>query len=70
MDTDGGRSARWSVALFLLIVASLVAIAAVRLLVLDPSRTGMYFTLAGAFITVYLNARNFEARLGRSIEDP
>ena len=60
MDTDDGRSVRRSVALLLLIVASLVAIAAVTLLVLDPSRAGMYFTLAGALITVYLNARNLK----------
>jgi len=60
MDTDDSRDVRRSVALFLLIVASLVAIAAVTLLVLDPSRTGMYFTLAGALITVYLNARNLK----------
>ena len=57
MDTDGGQSTKRSVALFLLIVASLVAIAAVTLLVIDPSRTSMYFTLVGALITIYLNAR-------------
>jgi len=57
MNTDGGQSTKRSVALFLLIVASLVAIAAVTLLVIDPSRTSMYFTLVGALITIYLNAR-------------
>jgi len=57
MDTDDGQSTKRSVALFLLIVASLVAIAAVTLLVIDPSRTSMYFTLVGALITIYLNAR-------------
>ena len=57
MDTDDGRRTKRSVAVFLLIVASLVAIAAVTLLVIDPSRTSMYFTLVGALITVYLNAR-------------
>ena len=57
MNTDGGQSTKRSVALFLLIVASLVAIAAVTLLVIDPSRTSMYFTLGGALITIYLNAR-------------
>ncbi|MBD8703333.1 hypothetical protein [Frigoribacterium sp. CFBP 13712] len=57
MDTDGGQSTKRSVAVFLLIVASLVAIAAVTLLVIDPSRTSMYFTLGGALITIYLNAR-------------
>ena len=57
MDTDGGQGTKRSVALFLLIVASLVTIAAVTLLVIDPSRTSMYFTLGGALITIYLNAR-------------
>ncbi|MDY0944882.1 hypothetical protein SOM11_02665 [Frigoribacterium sp. CFBP9039] len=57
MDTDDGRRTKRSVALFLLIVASLVAIAAVTLLVIDPSRTSMYFTLVGALVTIYLNAR-------------
>jgi len=57
MDTDDGRRTKRSVAVFLLIVASLVAIAAVTLLVIDPSRTSMYFTLGGALITIYLNAR-------------
>jgi len=57
MDTDDGRRTKLSVAVFLLIVASLVAIAAVTLLVIDPSRTSMYFTLGGALITIYLNAR-------------
>ena len=57
MDTDDGRRTKRSVAVFLLIVASLVAIAAVTLLVIDPSRTSMYFTLVGALITIYLNAR-------------
>ena len=57
MDTDDGRRTKRSVAVFLLIVASLVAIAAVTLLVIDPSRTSMYFTLVGALITIHLNAR-------------
>lgn len=57
MDTYDGRRTKRSVAVFLLIVASLVAIAAVTLLVIDPSRTSMYFTLGGALITIYLNAR-------------
>ena len=57
MDTDDGRRTKRSVALFLLIVASLVAIAAVTFLVNDPSRASMYFTLVGALITIYLNAR-------------
>jgi hypothetical protein len=57
MDTDGGQSSKRSLALFFLIAASLVAIAAVTLLVVGRSHTGMYFTLGGALITIYLNAR-------------
>ncbi|KQR44407.1 hypothetical protein ASF82_13225 [Frigoribacterium sp. Leaf164] len=57
MDTDGGQSSKRSVALFFLIAASLVAIAAVTLLVVDRSHSGMYVSLGGALITIYLNAR-------------
>lgn len=61
MDTDGGQSSRRSVALFFWsIAASLGAIAAVTLLVVERSHTGMYFTLGGALITIYLNARMLE----------
>lgn len=60
MDVDGGLSTKRSVALFLLIAASLVALAAVTSLVVDRSHTGTYFTLGGALITIYLNARMLE----------
>jgi len=63
MDTDGGRSVNRSVSIFLVVAASLVAVAAVVLLVLDGSRTAMYFTLAGALVTIYLNVKNI--RRGR-----
>lgn len=49
------RSSRRAVSLFLLVAASLVAVAAIVLLVLDPSGTPMWATLAGALITVGLN---------------
>lgn len=58
MDTDDGRGVSRSVAVFLLVAASLVAVAAVVLLVLDSSRTAMYFTLAGALVTIHLNVKN------------
>jgi len=60
METNGDPSTKRSVALFLLIVASLVAIAALMLIVLDNSRTPMYFTLVGALITIYINARTLK----------
>jgi len=51
----GASSTRRAVALVLLVVGSLVAVAAIVLLVLDPSGTPMWATLAGALITVWLN---------------
>lgn len=60
METNGDPSTKRSVALFLLIIASLVAIAALILIALDNSRTPLYFTLAGAVITTCINARTLK----------
>lgn len=45
----------------LLVLAGLVAVAAIVLLAADPGRPGMWFTLAGAVITMYLNVRTLRS---------